>query len=251
MGLDGNIFAYGHSSSGKTYTMQGSGTVAQGSEGTSGGGIVQMAAQDVFSHVSQSQDRKFLVRVSCLEMYNEEVRDVLADHASLQIHEDLLPEVFVPSKEKAVKDFNSLLGVLAQAKDARVFASTAMKERSSRSHNIVRITITSRTRGSDDDDMNAGSNIEGGAACAATLTLVDMAGSESVSDTGATGDQQNEGGMIDQRYAGTKPESTRRSAKCSLLLKMSCSLLRSQFVDPLSSDCCIGLAEERSISHRL
>lgn len=197
-GLNGTIFAYGQTSSGKTYTMQGSGTIAEGSEGTGGGGIVHMAAQDVFSHIADSPDRIFLVRASFLEIYNEEVRDLLADNRPLQVREDPRRGVFVHSKEEIVTDFSSLLGILFEGEKSRAFAATAMNERSSRSHTIFRITIESRNKVEDEDAVAAGEH-DDGAVRVSTLNLVDLAGSESVRHTGATGDRQKEGGMINQR----------------------------------------------------
>jgi centromeric protein E len=58
-GLNGTIFAYGQTSSGKTYTMQGSGTIEKGKEGD--GGVVHMAAKDVFSQISDDPERVFLL----------------------------------------------------------------------------------------------------------------------------------------------------------------------------------------------
>jgi centromeric protein E len=73
-----------------------------------------------------------------------------------------------------------------------------MNERSSRSHTIFRITIESRKKsemqGAENEDPN-----EDGAVLISTLNLVDLAGSEIVRHTGATGDRQKEGGMINQR----------------------------------------------------
>lgn len=196
-GINGTIFAYGQTSSGKTYTMQGSGTIAEGSAGTGGGGIVHMAAQDVFSHIASSPDRVFLVRASFLEIYNEEVRDLLAENRTLQVREDPRRGVFVQSKEEVVVDFDSLLGILFLGEKSRAFASTAMNERSSRSHTIFRITIESRAKSEGTDA--AGNENDDGAVRVSTLNLVDLAGSESVRHTGATGDRQKEGGMINQR----------------------------------------------------
>lgn len=70
-GMNGTIFAYGQTSSGKTFTMQGDG------ENTKTPGIVQMAARDVFDLMGESQNRVFLMRVSYLEIYQEEIRDLL------------------------------------------------------------------------------------------------------------------------------------------------------------------------------
>ena len=214
-GLNGTIFAYGQTSSGKTYTMQGSGTIEEGSV-SGGGGIVHMAAADIFQHIQNTPDRIFLVRASFLEIYNEEVRDLLTENnETLQIREDPRRGVFVKSQEEIVTDFASLLDILFRGEKSRAFAATAMNERSSRSHTIFRITIESRKKSvnnadnkkakaqsmGDDDNENAenGGEEDDGAVLISTLNLVDLAGSESVRHTGATGGRQKEGGMINQR----------------------------------------------------
>lgn len=213
-GLNGTIFAYGQTSSGKTYTMQGSGTIESGSSGNDEGGVVHMAAKDIFSQIKeQADDRIFLVRASFLEIYNEEVRDLLSpSNQTLPIREDPKRGVFVQSVEEIVTDFESLLRILFQGEKSRAFAATAMNERSSRSHTIFRITIESRQKGSgndndsdDDDDFMYDSDKENsdsrgdGAVRISTLNLVDLAGSESVRHTGATGERKKEGAMINQR----------------------------------------------------
>ena len=196
-GLNGTIFAYGQTSSGKTYTMQGAGNLEQGSEGD--GGLVHMAAKDIFSQIFQRQDRMFLVRVSFLEIYNEEVRDLLADSIhTLQIREDPRRGVFVQSVEEVVTDFQGLLNILYRGDKSRTFAATGMNERSSRSHTILRVTIESREKESEDDDEDDENGADG-AVRISTLNLVDLAGSESVRHTGATGERQKEGGLINQR----------------------------------------------------
>ena len=207
-GLNGTIFAYGQTSSGKTYTMQGAGNLEQGMGGE--GGVVHMAAHDIFSQISQKQERNFLVRVSFLEIYNEEVRDLLGDvNQTLKIREDPRQGVFVQSQEEIVTDFDGLLRILIRGDKSRTFAATGMNERSSRSHTILRVTIESRQKEFDneqddqnDDDMDI-ENLNpysDGAVRISTLNLVDLAGSESVRHTGATGERQKEGGLINQRY---------------------------------------------------
>jgi centromeric protein E len=206
-GVNGTIFAYGQTSSGKTYTMQGSGTIEEGSSGA-GGGIVHMAAKDIFKHISNHPDRSFLVRASFLEIYNEEVRDLLVsvnENRTVTIREDPRRGVFVQSREEIVSDYQSLLSVLFQGEKSRAFAATAMNERSSRSHTIFRITIESKEKGKFDKENDFGDEDEASHACdsdatlVSTLNLVDLAGSESVRHTGATGDRQKEGGMINTR----------------------------------------------------
>ncbi len=218
-GLNGTIFAYGQTSSGKTFTMQGSGTLQDGAAGQEidgGGGIVHMAASDIFNHIEKEADRVFLIRVSFIEIYNEEVRDLLVsgdckNNTTLAVREDKVRGVFVNSNETIVTSMGSLLSVLFAGEKNRSVAATGMNERSSRSHTIFRITVESRLKdqsetgksedmdeGEDEDmqrESDAGNN---GAVRVSTLNLVDLAGSESVRHTGATGDRQKEGGIINQ-----------------------------------------------------
>jgi centromeric protein E len=202
-GLNGTIFAYGQTSSGKTYTMQGSGNLDEGLSGGDEGGLVHMAANDIFSQIRDMPDRLFLVRVSFLEIYNEEVRDLLGvSNQTLQIREDPRRGVFVQAVEEIVTDFESVLSILVRGDKSRIFAATGMNERSSRSHTILRVTIESREKDATDDSYD---NFQNGipdcdgSVRISTLNLVDLAGSESVRHTGATGERQKEGGLINQR----------------------------------------------------
>ena len=151
-GLNGTIFAYGQTSSGKTFTMQGSGTLQDGASSAGGGssvldngGIVHMAASDIFNRIEKEPERVFLVRVSFINIYNEEVRDLVVsgdsvNNAILKIREDKDRGFFVNSNETIVTRVDSLLSVLFAGEKNQSFAATAMNERSSRSHTIFRIT---------------------------------------------------------------------------------------------------------------
>ncbi|KAL7550980.1 hypothetical protein ACHAWF_014188 [Thalassiosira exigua] len=213
-GLNGTIFAYGQTSSGKTFTMQGAGTLK--------GGIVHMAAGDIFDRIQREPERVFLVRVSFVEIYNEEappvvlpqllhylnrlakVRDLLVSgdgksHATLAVREDKRRGVFVNSNEAIVHGPDSLLSVLFAGEENRSVASTGMNERSSRSHTIFRITVESRLKRAKEEGEHEDDNDDDSEAVrVSTLNLVDLAGSESVRNTGATGDRQKEGGKINQ-----------------------------------------------------
>ena len=203
-GLNGTIFAYGQTSSGKTYTMQGSGSIEEGYT-NGGGGIVHMAANDIFTHVQNTPDRIFLIRASFIEIYNEEVRDLLGENAVLAVREDPRRGDFVSAVEEIVTDFESLLCILFVGEKNRAMAATGMNERSSRSHTIFRVTIESRkkTEERDENDMDAWNSSlpidDDGAVVISTLNLVDLAGSESVRQTGSTGERQKEAGKINQR----------------------------------------------------
>ncbi len=78
-GVNGTIFAYGQTSSGKTFTMQGGGQkmCPSGCNDSNHPGVVHMAASDIFKLIGESPNRDYLLRVSYLEIYNEEIRDLL------------------------------------------------------------------------------------------------------------------------------------------------------------------------------
>ena len=113
-GLNGTIFAYGQTSSGKTYTMQGGGSADRDTEG-----IVHMAAKDIFhyiqKHTARNRDNSkiYCVRVSYIEIYNDEVRDLLVTkesgyNTSLDSHR----RIFLDVNEMVVTSYDSLLDVL-------------------------------------------------------------------------------------------------------------------------------------------
>ena len=66
-GYNGTIFAYGQTSSGKTHTLMGD---------TNDPGIIILAIHEVFDHIHNSPDIEFLVRVSYVEIYNENIKDL-------------------------------------------------------------------------------------------------------------------------------------------------------------------------------
>jgi centromeric protein E len=86
-GMNATIFAYGQTSSGKTFTMQ----------GTSGHpGIIPLAMQHIFDMIQESQDKEFLLRVSYLEIYNEIITDLFnTENRNLKIHETAEKGIFV------------------------------------------------------------------------------------------------------------------------------------------------------------
>uniref|UniRef100_A0A3Q2XPG8 Kinesin motor domain-containing protein n=1 Tax=Hippocampus comes TaxID=109280 RepID=A0A3Q2XPG8_HIPCM len=69
-GYNGTIFAYGQTSSGKTFTMMGSDHVP---------GVIPLAVDDVFETIKKCPKKEFLLRVSYMEIYNETVTDLLVD----------------------------------------------------------------------------------------------------------------------------------------------------------------------------
>ncbi|XP_034907871.1 kinesin-like protein KIN-7K, chloroplastic isoform X3 [Populus alba] len=159
-GINGTIFAYGVTSSGKTHTMHGD----QRSPG-----IIPLAVKDAFSIIQETPNREFLLRVSYLEIYNEVVNDLLNPAGqNLRIREDA--QVFPFDTEH------------------RHVGSTNFNLLSSRSHTIFTLTVESSLYGE---------NSEGEAVNLSQLSLIDLAGSES-SKAETTGMRRKEGSYINK-----------------------------------------------------
>ena len=202
--VNGTVFTYGQTSSGKTYTMRG----ADNSNDDSGNiGIIQMAAKEIFNSIRKEKfnnpNSDCSVRVSYTEIYNEELRDLLNDSkrkssTSLTIREDKRGSITVEGlKEVAVSSLDELMTVFQIGEANKSVSSTKMNDRSSRSHAILQITLQKKTTLDADDDKENDAGIV--VTTTSTLNLVDLAGSESVRHTGSSGMQKKEGGMINQR----------------------------------------------------
>ncbi|WKA09796.1 hypothetical protein VitviT2T_027416 [Vitis vinifera] len=186
-GFNGTAFAYGQTSSGKTYTMNGS---------ESDPGIIHLAVKDVFRRIQMTADREFLIRVSYMEIYNEEINDLLAvENQKLQIHESLENGVFVAGlREEIVNGAEQVLKIIESGEVNRHFGETNMNARSSRSHTIFRMVIESKEK-----DSNYSSDYSStDAVRVSVLNLVDLAGSERIAKTGAGGVRLKEGKHINK-----------------------------------------------------
>jgi len=186
-GYNVTLLAYGQTGAGKTFTM---GTVIGDAQDDENAGILPRACQDLFSTIQSKCDGNATVELSYLEIYNEEIRDLLSDatpsnpdkkaSSQLKIRETLNGEVYVSGlmaqEVKSPKEIGEWLEV---ASKRRVVASTAMNAVSSRSHAICSFKVNGV--------------LEGGEKFTSKLTLVDLAGSERIKKTGATGSRQAEG----------------------------------------------------------
>ncbi|CAJ0581420.1 unnamed protein product, partial [Mesorhabditis spiculigera] len=173
------IFAYGHTGSGKTYTMEGP---------TANPGINQRALQQVFETArDRVGDIIYCIKVAMIEIYNEKIKDLLnpsGSSLSIRLGED--GRSSIPGlTEEVVDSLQAVTETLNRGKKNKAMAATEANKESSRSHVIVRITVT-------------GVNSITGESTVGRLNLVDLAGSERVSQTNATGQLLNEAKAINK-----------------------------------------------------
>ncbi|KAJ4929034.1 hypothetical protein JOQ06_004655, partial [Pogonophryne albipinna] len=187
-GYNGTIFAYGQTSSGKTFTMMGSDRFP---------GVLPMAVEDVFQTIKSCPKKEFLLRVSYMEIYNETVSDLLVDswkRKPLEVRETINKTIYVADlTEELVTSHAQVLAWIRKGEQNRHYGKTKMNERSSRSHTIFRMILENRER----SDPASGENADG-AIIVSHLNLVDLAGSERASQTGAEGTRFKEGCNINR-----------------------------------------------------
>ncbi|XP_019456134.1 PREDICTED: kinesin-like protein KIN-7E, chloroplastic isoform X2 [Lupinus angustifolius] len=179
-GVNGTVFAYGVTSSGKTHTMHGE---------QKSPGIVPLAVKDVFSIIQETPGREFLLRVSYLEIYNEVINDLLDPIGqNLRIREDAQGTYVEGIKEEVVLSPAHALSLIATGEEHRHVGSNNFNLLSSRSHTIFTLTIESSPRGDNmgEEDVTL-----------SHLHLIDLAGSES-SKTETTGLRRKEGSYINK-----------------------------------------------------
>uniref|UniRef100_A0A0R0HAG1 Kinesin motor domain-containing protein n=1 Tax=Glycine max TaxID=3847 RepID=A0A0R0HAG1_SOYBN len=127
-GVNGTVFAYGVTSSGKTHTMHGD----QYSPG-----IIPLAIKDVFSIIQDTPGREFLLRVSYLEIYNEVINDLLDPTGqNLRVREDAQGTYVEGMKEEVVLSPGHALSFIAAGEEHRHVGSNNFNLFSSRSHTI-------------------------------------------------------------------------------------------------------------------
>ncbi|KAL1353588.1 hypothetical protein AAHE18_06G249500 [Arachis hypogaea] len=159
-------------------------------------GIIPRAVKDIFAKIETMSDREFLIRVSYMEIYNEEINDLLVvENQKLQIHESLERGVFVAGlREEIVNNAEQVLNLINSGEVNRHFGETNMNARSSRSHTIFRMVIESKGKEFNSyDDLSVNDIVR-----VSVLNLVDLAGSERIAKTGAGGVRLKEGKYINK-----------------------------------------------------
>ncbi|CAK0853500.1 unnamed protein product [Prorocentrum cordatum] len=183
-GYNNCVFAYGQTGSGKSYSVVGSAGDDRGLLPRIVEGLFQKSA-------AMSKDSKMKMVVSVMEIYNEEIRDLLniqavsASQKKLDVRLHPTLGVTIPGlTEHPLDSCANVITIVHAGLDNRKVGSTAMNASSSRSHCI----FTFKTSFVEPDGNTKSSQTH----------LVDLAGSERASRTGAEGDRLKEGAAINK-----------------------------------------------------
>jgi kinesin family protein C2/C3 len=180
------IFAYGQTGSGKTYTMSGPSITSK-----EDWGVNYRALNDLFLLTQSRQNTvMYEVGVQMVEIYNEQVRDILSDGGSsrrLGIWNTALPNgLAVPDASMhCVRSTEDVLELMNIGLMNRTVGATALNERSSRSHCVLSVHVR-------------GVDVETDSILRGSLHLVDLAGSERVDRSEATGERLKEAQHINK-----------------------------------------------------
>ena len=183
-GYNATVFAYGATGCGKTHTI--TGTAQQP-------GIIFLTMQELFEKISERSDEKHTeVSLSYLEIYNETIRDLLVPGGSkqgLMLREDANQAVSVAGlTSHHPRDVQEVMDMIVQGNEYRTVSPTAANATSSRSHAVLQINVAQKDRNA---DMNEPHTM-------ATLSIIDLAGSERASATKNRGERLIEGANINK-----------------------------------------------------
>ncbi|KAG8374100.1 hypothetical protein BUALT_Bualt11G0095800 [Buddleja alternifolia] len=202
-GFNCTIFAYGQTGTGKTYTMEGE--CKRSKSGPRGelppeAGVIPRAIKQIFDTL-ESQHAEYSVKVTFLELYNEEITDLLAPEdiskvaledkqkKQLPLMEDGKGGVLVRGlEEEIVTSSSEIFTLLERGSAKRRTAETLLNKQSSRSHSLFSITIHIKEATPEGEEL-----IKCG-----KLNLVDLAGSENISRSGAREGRAREAGEINK-----------------------------------------------------
>ncbi|XP_030747526.1 osmotic avoidance abnormal protein 3 isoform X2 [Sitophilus oryzae] len=186
-GYNATVFVYGQTGCGKSFTMEG----IKGPD-PSQKGVISRAFEHIFEAISVTSGVKYLALVSYLEIYNEQIRDLLvpndkmASSSTLSLKETANEGLTVPGlTAHPVHNAQECEHLLNIGSKNRMIGATLMNQNSSRSHSIFTINIEQLSKINNNESIRKGK-----------LNLVDLAGSERQTKTGATGDRLKEATKI-------------------------------------------------------
>ncbi|KAL1833550.1 hypothetical protein ACET3Z_003201 [Daucus carota] len=175
------IFAYGQTGTGKTFTMEGT---------EDNRGVNYRTLEELFNMADERKETfRYNISVSVLEVYNEQIRDLLATSPSskkLEIKQAPEGSHHIPGiVEAKVENIKEVWNVLQAGSSARAVGSNNVNEHSSRSHCMLCIMVKSK-------------NLMNGECTKSKLWLVDLAGSERLAKTDVQGDRLKEAQNINR-----------------------------------------------------
>ncbi|KAL6073190.1 Kinesin-like protein kif18a, variant 2 [Balamuthia mandrillaris] len=179
-GYNATIFAYGATGSGKTHTMIGS---------KEQGGIMLEAMRDLFKAIQENQDKQYTIQFSYLEVYNEQIRDLLVEgNVILELRDTPKGAVVSGLSHRTPKSAEEILELLETGNSRRAVSPTEANQVSSRSHAVMQVIVQQKERTA---DVQAAVNV-------GKLSLIDLAGSERACVTRNIGARMKEGANINK-----------------------------------------------------
>lgn len=183
-GYNATVFAYGATGCGKTHTI--TGTAQQP-------GIIFLTMQELFEKIAERSDEKQTeVSLSYLEIYNETIRDLLVPGGSkqgLMLREDAHQAVSVAGlSSHHPRDVQEVMDMIVKGNEYRTISPTEANATSSRSHAVLQINVAQKDRNADVNEPHT----------MATLSIIDLAGSERASATKNRGERLIEGANINK-----------------------------------------------------
>ena len=171
-GFNATIFAYGQTGAGKTYSME-------GKLGSPHRGIVPRVVENIFETISDADDEQFefILQVSYVEIYLEMLRDLLhPTNTGMKIRDSASGVYIEGVTEMYVRDAQEVIDLMTMGAGNRTVAGTNMNAVSSRSHGVFMLKLIS-------------TNTQTGSKKISKLTMVDLAGSVKVDQTGPSSGQ--------------------------------------------------------------
>ncbi|KAI1175592.1 kinesin motor domain-containing protein [Nemania sp. FL0916] len=183
-GYNATVFAYGATGCGKTHTITGTPQMP---------GIIFLTMQELFEKINDCSDEKHTeITLSYLEIYNETIRDLLVPGGSkqgLMLREDSNQAVTVQGlTSHHPKDVQEVMDMIVLGNEYRTVSPTDANATSSRSHAVLQINIAMKDRNASVNEPHT----------MATLSIIDLAGSERASATKNRGERLIEGANINK-----------------------------------------------------
>ncbi|KAI0007224.1 kinesin-domain-containing protein [Xylariaceae sp. FL0662B] len=183
-GYNATVFAYGATGCGKTHTITGTAQMP---------GIIFLTMQELFEKIAERSDEKHTdLTLSYLEIYNETIRDLLVPGGSkqgLMLREDSHQAVTVAGlTSHHPKDVGEVMDMIVRGNEYRTVSPTEANATSSRSHAVLQINVAQKDRNAAVNEPHT----------MATLSIIDLAGSERASATKNRGERLMEGANINK-----------------------------------------------------